>query len=217
MIPSVSPHSLLLLGASRGAGLEVARLARSRGRPVFALTRSFSEPLERLGVVQLHGDALDPGRMAETCRLSAGAAAVVCTMGGGPVGASADFAGVVHAVEGAREAGIRRFLLVSSLGAGESRAYASERLLAAIGPVLEEKSRAEEFLAASGLDFTILRPGRLLDGPATGGGALSPDPAVHGGITRADLAALLLDCLEQPESVGRTFSAVDRADLERVN
>ena len=208
--------SLLLFGASRATGLEVARLARSRSYPVAALSRSFSEPLEQLGVTQFSGDALDRTRVTEICHACKDASVLIYTMGSGfeaAPGPSVDFAGVVNAVDAARAAGIPRFVLLTSLGAGDSRAYASERLLAALGTVLEEKTRGEEYLAASGLDYLILRPGRLIDEPVTGGGALSESPAVHGNISRADLAALILDSLNRKDCTGRIFSAVDRAYL----
>jgi nucleoside-diphosphate-sugar epimerase len=208
--------SLLLFGASRATGFEVAKLARSRGYPVAALSRSFSEPLEQLGVTQHSGDALDGARVAEICHACKDASVLIYTMGSGfesAPGPSVDFAGVVNAVDAARAAGIPRFILLTSLGAGESRAYASERLLAALGTVLEEKTKGEEYLAASGLDYLILRPGRLVDEPVTGNGTLSESPAVHGNISRADLAAVILDCLDRKADTGRVFSAVDRAYL----
>ena len=60
----------------------------------------------------------------------------------------------------------------------------------------------------------VSRPDILIvDEPVTGRGALSEDPSVHGNIARADLAALILDCLARPDTIGRTFSAVDRAFL----
>ena len=198
------PSPLLLFGASRGTGLELARLAGLGGRVVYAVTRAPSAALEQLGVRQLSGDALDAVRVSELCRQCRDVDAVVSTMGGG----LSDSEGTINAVEGARASGIRRFVLVSSLGAGGSRAYASPRLLDAIGPILEEKTRAENHLVASELDFTIIRPGQLLDAPATGRAILREDPSLHGGIPRADLAALLLECLERPDAIGRTFSAV---------
>jgi len=204
---------LLIFGASRGAGLETARLARSQGWEVHALVRSPVPILETLGVRQHTGDALDAARVREVCAACSDADAIISTMGGGPVGASADFAGVANAVEGARAAGIGRFLLVSSLGAGESRTHASERLLQAIGHILEEKTRGEECLLASGLRYTVIRPGRLVDEPQPGGGALVEDPGVHGDLGRSDLAVLLLACIKAPQTEGRVFSSVGRGFL----
>jgi uncharacterized protein YbjT (DUF2867 family) len=197
-------NALLLFGASRGTGFELARLARQAGSPVYAMTRSHSEDLEQLGVHQFTGDAAEASRTAEACIPFHDVEAAISTMGGG----TSDGDGNIHVIDAVRAAGIRRFVLVSSLGAGESRAYASQRLLDAIGPVLEEKTRAEIHLAGSGLDFTILRPGQLLDGLPTGQAVLREDPSLHGGIPRAELAGLILQVLENPDSIGRTYTAV---------
>jgi len=199
---------LLIFGASHGTGLEVARLARARGYPVNGFARSISPMLTRLGVPQHCGDALEWEQPLAFCRDCPDAAAAVCTIGGGPVGVSADFAGVVNVVDAVRAAGISRFVLLSSLGAGESRAHASAPLLAAIGPILEEKTRGEEYLRASGLAYTILRAGGLNNAPAGEGGVLVERPDAHGRIAREELAVLILDALEREDTVGRVYSAV---------
>lgn len=201
--------SLLLFGASRGVGLEVARLARSSGCAVAAMTRTPSAELAGLGVRQFPGDACQRKRLFEALRDGPRAEAVVCTISGGPLGASADCMGTINVIDGAKRLGISRFLLVSSLGAGNSRPHASQKLISAIGPILDEKTRAEDHLMASGLEFTIIRAGGLLNGAATGRAGLHEDPGVHGRISRADLAALIMDCLGNPDSIGRIFSAVE--------
>jgi len=210
-----TPRRLLLFGGTRGTGLEVARQARERGWEVVALARSTStlDGLMDTGCTVVVGDALDKMHVAGMLRVHEAGAAVVCTLGGGPVGASADYAGTANVADAMVATGLRRLVLVSSLGAGDSRAFASDRLLAAIGAVLEEKTRAEEHARAAGLDLTIIRPGGLLATPANGQGGLFDDPRVHGRIGRADLAALIVDCLENPASIGRTLSAVDRTTL----
>jgi uncharacterized protein YbjT (DUF2867 family) len=108
---------------------------------------------------------------------------------------------------------VRRIVPVSSLGCGDSRRYASDKLLAAIGAVLDAKTRAEDQLHSLDLDWTIVRAGGLTDGEATGGGALYEDPRVHGRISRADLAGLILTCLAAEDTVHKVLSAVDRATL----
>ncbi|KAA5606435.1 NAD(P)H-binding protein [Roseospira marina] len=210
------PPRLLLFGGTRGTGREVAGLARARDWEVVALARASAafEPLTALGCTVVIGDALEPSHVHGMMRVHGRGAAVVCTLGGGPLGASADFQGVVNIVDGMVATGLRRLVLVSSLGAGDSRAFASERLLAAIGAVLEEKSRAEAHARAADLDLTILRPGGLLSTPATGDGALFEDPRVHGRIARADLAALIERCLDDRTTVGRTLSALDLTTLQ---
>jgi uncharacterized protein YbjT (DUF2867 family) len=74
-------------------------------------------------------------------------------------------------------------------------------------PYLEAKAEADAAVLASGLAATILRPGRLTDDPATGLVALSTDLGGHGQITRDDVAAVLLACLDVPETIGLTIEA----------
>ncbi len=202
--------ALLVFGASRGTGLEVVRQARARRQPVSAMVRAFSAELERLGVAQYIGDCLDRERVRTVCEICE-ADAVVCTVGSSRAERSADGEGAINVIDGAEEAGIRRFVMVSSLGAGESRAYASDALLQAIGDILEEKTRAEEHLNASGLDATILRPGGLVNDPPDKGGVLIERPDVHGYVSRRELASLILGCVDNSDTIGRAYSVIDRA------
>lgn len=61
-----------------------------------------------------------------------------------------------------------------------------------------------------GLPHTIVRPGPLEDGPATGTAVVTESPTGYGGIVRADLAALLVGAAASPLAAGKTFTAVDR-------
>ncbi|MBK5919568.1 hypothetical protein CCR80_00745 [Rhodothalassium salexigens] len=219
----LAPGRILLFGGTRGTGLDVARLARARDWDVVALARpqSDTQALSSLGARVVAGDALDPDDVAMVIDAFGRDRQVVSTMGGGPVGASADYQGTAHVVDAMVAAGVRRLVLVSSLGAGDSRAHASERLLAAIGPVLAEKTKGEDHARDADLDLTVIRPGGLVDGPAgeagqargQGAGQLYDDPRVHGRIGRADLARLVLACLDDPATIGRTLSAIDPETL----
>lgn len=119
-------------------------------------------------------------------------------------------AGPRHLVAACEAAGVRRVLLVTSLGCGASRRFAAPRLLAAIGPVLAAKTEGEAVVAASDLDWTIVRPAGLTDGQATGSGALYLGDCLHGRIRRADLADLLLGAIDHPIARRRTVVAIDR-------
>jgi uncharacterized protein YbjT (DUF2867 family) len=74
-------------------------------------------------------------------------------------------------------------------------------------PYYEAKANADERLAASGLDYTIVRPGGLTDGPGTGRVAVGTE-LERGSIPRDDVAAVLLAVLETPSSIGKTFELV---------
>jgi uncharacterized protein YbjT (DUF2867 family) len=81
----------------------------------------------------------------------------------------------------------------------------------ALSKVIPLKTQAEDHLKASGLDYTIIRPGGLPPGIGTGGGILSEDPTTMGFIVRSDLARLILGVLDDPRTIGKTLAAVDPA------
>ena len=98
---------------------------------------------------------------------------------------------------------------ITVIGAGDSIEAAplpSRRFLA---EVIELKTRAENHLRASGLDYTIIRPGGLTDGAPSGEAFLADDPATFSFIARADLAKLVVDALGDPATIGKTYSAYD--------
>lgn len=124
---------------------------------------------------------------------------------------SVESAGPRHLVAACRAAGIRRVVLVTSLGCGGSRRFAAPRLIAAIGPVLAAKTEGEAAVTAADLDWTIIRPAGLTDGAATGDGLLYLGDCLHGRIRRADLANLLLDAIDHPIARRRMVVAIDRS------
>jgi uncharacterized protein YbjT (DUF2867 family) len=75
----------------------------------------------------------------------------------------------------------------------------------AMRPYLEAKAEADAALAASDRDWTIVRPGRLTDDPGTGRVELAASLGRGGEITRDDVAAVLVGCLDEPRTVRATF------------
>ena len=73
---------------------------------------------------------------------------------------------------------------------------------------VEAKRDADAALRASDLAWTIIRPGRLTDDPATGLVSLGPDVA-RGDVTRADVAAVLAAVLDEPGTVGKQWNLVN--------
>lgn len=204
---------VLLFGATGRTGQHLAALARKAGLSVHAAGR---DPERLANLAEGNGnsviDAADPAAV-ETLVRTRSPDAVVSLIGGAAGDGFVDESGNIAIADAARAAGVRRVVQVSSLGCGDSRAFASERLLAAIGAVLEAKTRAEDHLRRLDLDWTIVRPGGLTDGEPTGNGALYEDPRVHGRIARADLASLIIACLAAEGTVRKVLSAVDRATL----
>ncbi|MCC5793410.1 MAG: SDR family oxidoreductase [Chromatiales bacterium] len=203
--------SRLLFGATRGTGLELARLLAARGEPVVALARpgSDSSALADTGAELVTGDVLDPAAVAAAFAV-APVDAVICTIGGrrGQV-PRPDHAGVRNIVAAADHAGVRRLVLVTMIGAGDSASAVSSRVHEVLGEAIREKTAAEACVQASALDWTILRPGGMTFDPATGTAIMTDDHAAMGVITRADLARLVVECLDDPSTIGRICHTVD--------
>jgi uncharacterized protein YbjT (DUF2867 family) len=134
-----------------------------------------------------------------------GADAVVFAAGAGPGSGperkrSVDLGGAVKLIDAAEANGIGRYLMVSSIGAHDP-AGASERMR----PYLEAKAEADRALQASGLDYTIVRPGMLTDEPGSGLVDAQLSSGRRSSIPRDDVAATLVACLSVDSTVGKTF------------
>lgn len=204
--------AVLIAGASRGTGLEVARLLERRGEAVTAMVRPTAS---MAGILQLRvrlcrGDVLDP-RSVQAAFASGDFRAVIVTVGGRRGEPRPDYHGTRNLVDAAREAGVRRFILVTAIGAGDSRGSVGPKVLEFLGPVLEEKTLGENYLMASGLDYTILRPGGMTHDAASGTAIRTEDRSVMGVINRADLAGLVVECLDDAASIGKVFHTIDPA------
>ncbi len=134
-----------------------------------------------------------------------GCDAIVFAAGAGPGSGSArketmDFGGAAKLVDAAEKRGVRRYLMLSSMGAGDPEAGSE-----AMRPYLLAKARADERLRASGLDYTIVRPGRLTDEGETGRVEAAEHLGRRGEIPREDVARTLATALESPNASDKTF------------
>lgn len=139
-----------------------------------------------------------------------GCTAVVFAAGGGPDGnverkRTVDLEGSLKSIEGARKAGIDRFVQVSAIGVDDPLPEGTGDVWRAY---VEAKRDADAALRESGLAWTIVRPGRLTDDPATGRVSLGPHVA-RGDVTRADVAAVLAAVLDAPATIGQQWNLVN--------
>jgi nucleoside-diphosphate-sugar epimerase len=216
--------TIFLAGASRGVGREIAQLLAPTYKVKALLRSDAAQPdLESIGVTSVIGDALNPADL-EVAMQSEPIWAVISTVGGLPKeGQRADYWGNKNLIDAAVKAGVQKFILVSSIGSGNSAVALPPPALETLRPVLIEKDQAEQYLIASGLTYTVVRPGGLKSEPATGNGVLTPDPTIAGTIHRADVARLVCQSLESDRANNRVLSAVDRqmtygsADFEVLN
>jgi uncharacterized protein YbjT (DUF2867 family) len=196
-------------------------IAGGHGQIALALTRQLAERGDTaLGLIRNPAHADDvcaAGGEPALCDLEgdddaaaaiAGCDAVVFAAGAGP-GSGAerkwtvDYGGAVKLIEACRRTGTDRYVIVSSIGADPDAP--GDDVFAAY---LRAKGKADAELAASGLAYTIVRPGPLTDDPPTGRVTLGPDVA-RAPITRGDTAALVAACLASPATAGKTFVAVN--------
>ena len=203
---------VFLAGASRGVGHEILKGLLAQNQPIIALARSHStaSELQAMGVDAAIADALNPEQL-EQAMTGSEIETVISTIGGKPQdGERADYLGNKNLIDAAVKAGVKRFILVTSIGSGESVVALPPQAFAALKEVLAEKEKAEQHLIASGLIYTIIRPGGLKSEPATGNGVLTEDPKIAGTIHRADVAELVCRCLGSDRVDNKIFSAVDR-------
>jgi nucleoside-diphosphate-sugar epimerase len=202
---------IFLAGASRGVGREIAKYLTAQNLRVKALLRSETPELEAIGVKTIMGDALNVTDVEAAILGDEPIQTVISTIGGLPSeGERADYIGNKNLIDASVKAGVQRFILISSIGTGNSAGALPPQALATLGPVLVEKDKAEQHLIASGLSYTIIRPGGLKSEPATGNGILTENTRIVGTIHRADVAQLVCSCLNSPRSHNKTLSAVDK-------
>lgn len=204
---------IFLAGASRGVGREVAKCLMEQQMKVKALLRTEAAraELEAMGVQVVMGDALNFEDVERAILTKKPIYAVVSTIGGLPKDEEkADYLGNKNLIDVAVKAGVQKFILISSIGSGNSAVALPPQALATLGSVLVEKEQAEKYLIESGLTYTIIRPGGLKSEPATGNGVLTEDSRVAGTIHRADVADLVCRCLNSDRANNKILSAVDR-------
>ncbi len=136
-----------------------------------------------------------------------GADALVFAAGAGPGSGderkrTVDLGGAVKLIEGARALGVRRYVMVSAVGADDPESAPEQ-----MRPYQRAKAEADAALEAAALDHTIVRPGMLTDEP--GRGTVSAGPGVaRDEVAREDVAVVLAAVLGAANTIGKTFVVV---------
>jgi uncharacterized protein YbjT (DUF2867 family) len=199
---------IVIAGGHGQIALLLERLLAGRGDQAVGLIRN---PAHAADVHEAGAEAvvcdLEAASAEEVAVLLTGADAVVFAAGAGagsgaPRKDSVDRAASVLMADAAGRAGVRRFVQVSSMGAGTPPRPGTGEVWAAY---ITAKTAAEEDLRARDLDWTILRPGGLTDAPATGQIRLGPPPVPAGTVPRADVAAVIVALLDEPGSRHQTL------------
>lgn len=204
---------ITVIGASRGIGRKVVDYALSRGHAVHALARSADKMgIAAQGFDAIAGDATDPEALA---RAVAGSDAVILTLGVPrdlrALQRTRLFSDATAAlIPVMQAAGVHRLLTVTGFGAGDSETRLSRveripfRLF--LGRAYADKSLQEDMIRASGLDWTIARPGILNDNAMSGRYKVLVEPETwrQGIISRADVAHFLVHAAEDGSHIGKT-------------
>ncbi|HZA72979.1 MAG TPA: SDR family oxidoreductase [Propionibacteriaceae bacterium] len=188
--------------------LRLAQLLTRRGDQVVALIRNpeHAEDVRQSGAVPAVVD-LEHASEGDVVEAVAGSDAVVFAAGAGPGSGPArkdtmDYGGAVKLIAAAKQAGVRRYVIVSSMGANAAAPGDDT-----FSVYLRAKGRADDAVRASGLDATVVRPGGLTNDPGTGLVTLGEN-LPSGRVTRDDVAAVLAAVLESPNTIGRTVDLI---------
>ena len=205
---------LLVIGASRGIGLEVVKQALSRGHEVRAFAQSAdSIRLSNSRLEKRNGNAL---KVSDIASAMTGVDAVILTLGvrAGPgmvLGTVDLFSRATQiVVDAMKKARVKRLICVTGFGAGESRAKLGP--LQAIffhllfGRAYDDKDVQEVMVRKSGLDWIIVRPVILTNGPKTSRYKVLDNPKDwrSGTVSRADVADFLVKQVQDPAYLGKT-------------
>ncbi len=206
---------VFIAGAHGKIGLRLVRLLSNRGDDVFGMARSNDQlaDIDQAGGRPILGD-LERDDHFEV----GGVDAVVFTAGAGAGGGverkkAVDHAGVTKLIASARERNVDRFITISAMRTDRRPSTWPE----AMRPYYEVKLAADEELTASGLSYTIVRPGRLTDDASTGEVAIEHHLEYGGSIPRSDVAAVIAAVLGADNTIGADFdllsgsTPIDRA------
>jgi uncharacterized protein YbjT (DUF2867 family) len=199
--------NVVILGGHGKIALRLEKLLAERGDSPRGIIRKTeqAQDLEEIGAEPI---VLDVENVDDITDALAGAEAAVFAAGAGPGSGPArkrtvDYGGAVKLVDACRSQGIRRYVMVSSIGSDRPESWSEQ-----MRPYQEAKSEADKYLVESGLDYTIIRPGGLTDDPGTGQVQLG-ERLDYGKVTRDDVAAVIAECLTAENAIGKSFDLLN--------
>jgi len=196
--------NITIIGASAGIGLEAVKRGLNRNHSITTLSRSEIQIEEKESINKILGDATNKADLIKSIQ---NAEALIITLGTGKnmkaTTLFSDFAKLI--IEIHRENKIEiPLIFVTGFGAGESKNYVSWLvkmfLKYLLKDVYDDKAKMEEIITNSDLNWTVVRPGRLLDGELTEKYRIENTlfkGIKIGGINRADVADFLIKQAEK--------------------
>jgi uncharacterized protein YbjT (DUF2867 family) len=197
-----------IAGGHGQIALRLAKVLSQRGDEAVALIRNpdHANDVRQAGAEPAVVD-LEHASEDDVVQAIAGSDAVVFAAGAGPGSGperkeTMDYGGAVKLVAAAKQAGVGRYVIVSSMGADPDVVGDDT-----FSVYLRAKGRADDAVRASGLDATVVRPGRLTNNGGTGRVNLG-ESVPRGQVTRDDVAAVLAAVLDSPSTIGRTLDLI---------
>lgn len=201
--------TLVIFCADGDTGYRLTQLARRAEIGVIAVIHSWADPspYTRMGAEIVIADATDRQSVAAIfANRNTADLGVACMIGGTP---TLNSQGNINLIDAAHQAGIRRFLMVTSIGCGDSAEAVDPFVKAFVGKALRAKTWAEKQLQSTDMDWTIIRAGAMMRRPFKGGPILVESRHVTGYINPTDLGDALFKALQSPHTKGRILAAVD--------
>jgi putative NADH-flavin reductase len=203
---------VVVFGASGKTGSLVVEKAVSAGHEVTAFVHDAAQ-YHRSGLRVVAGDT---GDSAAVRKAITGQDAVIDTIGGKTPykDTNLERTAAQNIVESMHSESVRRLVVVSMMGIGESKEQAPfwyEHLLMPtyLRGADKDKTAMESAVQSSGLDFVIARPPVLTEDPATGSFTIVPHSHKAHKITRADLAQFLIDQLTDSQHLGKAVTVAN--------
>jgi putative NADH-flavin reductase len=202
---------ILVIGATGPTGREIVSRGLAIGHEIAALVRSKRHRAFPAGTGEVLGDVMNPASLEAVVR---GHEAVISSLGTRKIGPTTLFSeGTRNLICGMKAAGVNRLVCITGVGAGDSRGHGGFLYDMILQPLVlrhiyANKDRQEAIIQASGLDWTIVRPGRLTNGRRTETYRELYNLAhiKMSTISRSDVADSILKHIEDPGSHHRTYN-----------
>lgn len=207
----MSSAPVLIFCADTDTGYRLAQLSRRENRRVIAVVRERADPilLVKLKCEIVVGDPTDRDDVHRICGdYASERPVVVCMLGGTP---QLNSQGNINVIDAAVEHNLHRFILLTSVGCGDSASAVDPFVKAFVGKSLQAKNWAERHVRTTALDWTIIRPGGLVRRACRGTPVLVESSTVSGHINVYDLGDLVHQALRSDHTMRRIYAAVDDA------
>jgi uncharacterized protein YbjT (DUF2867 family) len=199
----VAAVNVVIVGGHGKIGLRLEKILAERGDSPRGIVRKTEQAadLEQIGAEPIVLDIEN----VEIDDAVAGADAVVFAAGAGPGSGPArkrtvDYGGAVKLMEAAISHDIRRYVIVSAIGANHPERWTDQ-----MRPYYEAKAEADKVVSESGLDYTIVRPGGLTEEPGTGRVRIAEQLETGGSVSRDDVATVIAEVLVADNTIGKAF------------